>query len=83
MKFKFIVAITMFASLQSSWSAFVFFDPEVSAQVPVTISALGMYDNITSKQISTDLVFYDVQAPYWVDGVHKMRWVALKWNFST
>ncbi len=45
--------------------------------IPAKLSEIGMYSDIANKVLAEDLVYYEVNTPYWVDGTHKKRWIWL------
>jgi uncharacterized repeat protein (TIGR03806 family) len=47
------------------------------AAVPATLSATGLFTELTALRPAPGLIEYDVQAPQWSDGARKRRWLAL------
>jgi hypothetical protein len=54
-----------------------FFDPTNSAQVPNTLEATGIYQDIQAKTLDTALKYFEVNAALWSDAAHKDRWIIL------
>ncbi len=54
-----------------------FFDASNEDSIPLLISQTGMYKNILTKEINTDVVPFEVNAPLWTDGAYKERFVAI------
>ena len=48
-----------------------------SAEIPVTLSATGLFEDLESLEPSQALVEYEVNAPLWSDGATKLRWMFL------
>ena len=48
-----------------------------AAAAPPTISASGLFSNITTQTPSPGLIPYSVNSPLWSDGTHKVRYLAL------
>lgn len=64
-------------------AAVTYFDPADTNTVPKTLSALGIYQNITAlpisqKKLDTNAFHFEVNSPLWSDDAHKTRWVLLK-----
>ena len=60
-----------------SASAFQWFDPLGEEGPPEKLSQLGMYSNIETKEISPELIPFDVNSPLWSDGTKKERFIVL------
>jgi len=52
-------------------------DTPTPGKVPNTISASGLYSDITTKSVSPGIIPYSVIAPFWSDGASKERFLAL------
>jgi hypothetical protein len=57
--------------------SFNFFNPSKPDSIPKLISGTGFYGDILKKQISADVVPFDVNAPLWTDGAVKQRYIAV------
>ncbi len=54
-----------------------FFDPSISDSIPKLISGTGFYSDLPKKEISADVVPFNVNAPLWTDGAVKQRYIAV------
>lgn len=63
---------------------FNYWDVADTSKVPKTLSATGLYTNITAakKTMLANVYKFDVNSPLWSDDAHKVRWVMLKPNTS-
>jgi len=64
-------------------AAFHYWNPLDTATVPKTLSATGLYTNITAapyfkKTMDTNAIHFEVNAALWSDAAHKRRWIMLK-----
>jgi hypothetical protein len=53
-------------------------DPSKPELAPKTLTATGMYADIATGKVRSDVHFFEVNSPLWTDGAHKQRWVVLK-----
>jgi hypothetical protein len=51
--------------------------PDTSPAVPVLLSATGLYQDIATKALASDVLPFAPQFPLWSDGAEKSRWVHL------
>ncbi|MDB5104908.1 MAG: hypothetical protein JWP91_2597 [Fibrobacteres bacterium] len=58
-------------------AAFNFFNPSKPDSIPKLISGTGMYKNMATKELTPDIVAFDVNAPLWTDGAVKQRYIAV------
>jgi hypothetical protein len=54
-----------------------FFNPANADSIPKLISETGMYKNILTKEINTDVIPFEVNTPLWTDGAFKERYIAI------
>ncbi len=61
-------------------AAFNYWDPKDTTTVPTTLSATGLYTNITAvkKTMLANVYHFEVNTALWSDGSHKTRWFMLK-----
>ena len=48
-----------------------------TAQFPRTLSASGLFDSVKDHRMKPGVIPYSVNAPFWSDGLHKERFVAV------
>lgn len=48
-----------------------------TTRFPETLSATGLFSDVTSLTPAAGVIPYDVNSPLWTDGAHKRRWMAL------
>jgi uncharacterized repeat protein (TIGR03806 family) len=48
-----------------------------STPIPTTLSATGLFANLTNLTPTPGMIEFDVNAPLWSDGATKRRWIAL------
>lgn len=55
-------------------------ESEDTATIPKTLSAMGIFSNITAQKITflPSINHFEVNAPLWSDGAHKNRWFLIK-----
>ncbi len=46
-------------------------------EIPTTLSATGLFDDVAALAPAPGVLEYDVNAPFWSDGAEKRRWLAL------
>lgn len=46
-------------------------------QMPLTLSATGLFSDLDSLSPASGLIAYDVNTPLWSDGAHKQRWFGI------
>lgn len=51
---------------------------KVNPKTPLTMSATGFYQNITTKQVISAATYFDVNSALWSDATAKKRWFILK-----
>ncbi len=51
--------------------------PQAIPPLPDTLSATGLYSNIASRTLASDVVSYSVRYPLWSDSATKSRYIAL------
>jgi len=51
--------------------------PDGAGAQPFWLSAAGLYDDIASKRLASDLVAFEPAYPLWTDGADKRRWLRL------
>lgn len=74
----FRTAAILFAACAAFANAgYNFFDPSIPDSIPKLISGTGMYKNILGKELTPDIVYFDVNAPLWTDGAFKQRYIAV------
>lgn len=47
------------------------------AQFPQTLSATGLFSNLATMTPTPGIIEYEINAPFWSDGSHKRRWIAV------
>ncbi len=47
------------------------------AKVPRKLSQTGLFDSVKDHRVATGVIPYSINAPFWSDGAHKERFVAL------
>lgn len=52
-------------------------DASVSANIPLTISATGAFDDHANLSVEPGIVPYDLNLPFWSDNATKTRWFSL------
>ena len=52
-------------------------DVEAPGNIPAKLSASGLYEDIATRRIAPGIIPYSVNAPFWSDGAHKERFIAL------
>ncbi len=55
-------------------------DPAPVTEVPAQLSATGLFTSVPDLIPAPGVLEYDVNAPFWSDGGHKRRWIALPGN---
>ena len=55
----------------------VFREPDANPSAPQQLSATGCVDANNPTQAASGLIPYDVNAPFWSDGIAKQRWIGL------
>jgi hypothetical protein len=77
-----LIGILLFAaaSAPSAHAAFRYWDVSDSAKAPKTLSATGLYTDITGakKTLVPEATHFDVNSALWSDDAKKSRWVLLK-----
>ena len=61
----------------SGYCDFRYFDPSVEAEIPTSISASGIYQDLPRKIMVKEAVPYEVNTPLWSDGASKERFLIL------
>lgn len=51
--------------------------PADSSNLPATLSATGLFDDLATLSVREGLIPYTVNLPLWADGADKQRWVAI------
>jgi hypothetical protein len=62
-------------ALPLSAPAVTFFDPSQGA--PAKLSEVGIYINMTTKELDPALKYFEVNSALWSDAAHKDRWIIL------
>jgi hypothetical protein len=75
-----VAAIPLFTNPGKAVAAFRYWDVDDTATVPKTLSATGLYTNITAakKTMLANAYHFEVNSPLFSDNAHKGRWVMLK-----
>ncbi len=80
MKNQLKIILGLVALVSTTWGGFIDairdFDNDYST-IPAVLSETGMYSDFANKVVAEDLIYYEVNTPYWVDGTHKKRWIWL------
>jgi hypothetical protein len=74
---RFSILIAGIAIPALSQSGYRFFNPAISDSIPKLISETGMYRSMAAKEISPDVIPFEVNTPLWTDGAFKQRYIAV------
>ncbi len=74
-----LLALAAHAPLSAA-AGFQYWNPQDTAAAPKTLSAMGLYKDITAKKqvLVPSAHAYEVNSPLWSDDAKKKRWVLLK-----
>lgn len=71
-------ALFALAAATTAQAQFKYWNVDSASHAPKTLSATGLYTNISTKAMITSAIPFEVNSALWSDGSAKKRWVLLK-----